>query len=76
MVMNARRAAQPFSNRPSKFNEVILFTKAKQNIALFPEDWVAKKSLNRAATKIMEQMEIQMKKENKHWTNFSSFITC
>ena len=40
----------------------------KQNIALFPEDRVAKKSLTRAAAKkkFCTRMEIQMKKENKH----------
>ena len=42
--------------------------KAKKNIALFPEVWVAKKCLTRAAAKknLCTQMEIQMKKENKH----------
>ena len=43
--------------------------KAKKNIALFPEDRVAKKCLTRAATKnyfFCTQMEIQIKKENKH----------
>ena len=48
------------------------YIRRKKNIALFPEDRVAKRSLTRAAAKnnFFAQMEIQMKKENKHWIYF------